>query len=224
MNKIFVYGTLMPGQCRYFLISEHVVDIKEVTLKDHALFLYNDMDQSYPFMVPLSGGEVKGVVLTFNESNSEEILEFIDEMETPAGYVRSECVVNENDGTNHSVITYIPTNPDVIEWIINDLPKIETGDWAAFYPLFLIVKLNKLMSESQEIFLVDLKNGGVVSYDVENDRLKKTAERKTTIECKMEDEIGISEMSKILIPLLTLSTHITRKGGVLILLFNIGEI
>lgn len=75
LTKIFVYGTLKPGECNYQRYCEGKVVKAEEAIATGQLFHLSKL--GYPGMV-LGEGKVRGVVLSFTDPN---IFESIDPLE-----------------------------------------------------------------------------------------------------------------------------------------------
>ncbi|WAL60221.1 gamma-glutamylcyclotransferase family protein [Thermocoleostomius sinensis] len=72
--KVFVYGTLKPGQCNYDRYCGHAVVNQQVAIVYGQLF---DLPFGYPALTP-GPGVVHGVVLEFADNN---VLTQLDELE-----------------------------------------------------------------------------------------------------------------------------------------------
>ncbi len=106
VSKIFVYGTLKPGERNYFLVKG-VIHTELAYLDGYDLLHFEP--EGYPAMVPGSRGRVYGFVLTFADIGAA--LPALDALEglhlSPPEYER---VVVRAQPSGQQVWTYIHIN------------------------------------------------------------------------------------------------------------------
>jgi gamma-glutamylcyclotransferase (GGCT)/AIG2-like uncharacterized protein YtfP len=77
VQQVFVYGTLMPGDCRWPLIADDVVALRRAEVPGR-LF---DTGRDYPGARFELDGAIHGWVLELRSTSSEQTIERLDEIE-----------------------------------------------------------------------------------------------------------------------------------------------
>ncbi len=77
MQQVFVYGTLMPGDCRWSLIADDVVALRRAMVSGR-LF---DTGRDYPGARFELDGTIHGWVLELRSTRSEQAIERLDAIE-----------------------------------------------------------------------------------------------------------------------------------------------
>lgn len=77
LNKLFVYGTLRPGEFRYDFIEPYVTDVQPAMMPQCSLYTVG----SYPFIVKECNGDVVGEVLTIAPEHIDDVLRMLDDIE-----------------------------------------------------------------------------------------------------------------------------------------------
>lgn len=122
---LFVYGTLLPGQCRHHhLASLHPLEAQEA-FAEGQLYLVED----YPALTT-GPGNVRGVVYRF--AHPEPVFARLDPIEecfgehNPASEYHRTCIsVRLRSGQTLQAWTYLYARP------VTHLPRIHSGDWLA---------------------------------------------------------------------------------------------
>ena len=118
-QRLFVYGTLMPGGSNHDQIEDHVQVAKPGTVEGILVDL-----GAFPALVP-GAGIVKGVLLEINPA----ALETADRIEgyhpdrDRCLYLREEVIVRFEDGQEAVAWTYLFANPSSIA----DCPRLVVG-------------------------------------------------------------------------------------------------
>ena len=126
-QRLFVYGTLMPGESNYDQIEDLVIDHKPGTIIDGVLV---DLG-AFPALVPGAGIVVRGVLLEIKPA----ALEVTDRIEGYSPdrdrclYLRKEVTVVVEDGEDATAWTYVFANPAsiadhprLVVDVIDDIP------------------------------------------------------------------------------------------------------
>lgn len=117
--KLFVYGTLMPGESNYGLIERHVRSARPGSIKGVLVDL-----GAFPALIP-GDGIVRGMLLEL----ASEAIEITDRLEgyrhsgNRSLYLRKEVVVQLDNGEQATAWTYEYANPAAIE----DRPRLVLG-------------------------------------------------------------------------------------------------
>lgn len=139
-NKIFLYGTLMPGQSRGASIPyQHVIPtsiVMNAVVRAYGLFYY--AHGNFPIAVvhhqpALNAMTIKGKLLSIKPERLEEVLEILDEVEgVSSNLFRRLCVdvLTEKPETLDDAWMYA-IHPDLIDRV-TQFSGIEGGDWETF--------------------------------------------------------------------------------------------
>jgi gamma-glutamylcyclotransferase (GGCT)/AIG2-like uncharacterized protein YtfP len=128
MNKVFVYGTLKPGNRLYPAIGGFVEDSIEGYT---AGVMYSASHRGFPYVVfnddKAEPPTIMGFVLTFDPSMIEFVLRELDAIEGhPAHYKRVKIMVYTDDGVVEA--WSYDGSPTVDKWV--DMPEpIMSGVW-----------------------------------------------------------------------------------------------
>ena len=128
-TKLFVYGTLMPGQSNYRQIEDFVIDHKPGTIDGVLVDL-----GAYPALIP-GDGIVKGIML----GTKDDALEITDRIEgyrpdrIRSLYVREEVAVRLEDGQEVIAWTYLFANSagvvDCSRLVVGELNGVALHAW-----------------------------------------------------------------------------------------------
>jgi len=114
--RLFVYGTLMPGEVNHLLIEQHVRSARPATIEGVLVDL-----GAFPALIA-GDGIVEGMLLEL----ASEAIEITDRLEgfhpdrDHCLYVRKEVIARLDDGEEVQAWTYEYANPSTIE----DRPRL----------------------------------------------------------------------------------------------------
>lgn len=93
MDRVFVYGTLMPGDCRWHLIAHDVLALHRATVRGRIF----DTGLDYPGARFELDGSIHGWVLELREATLDEAIVRLDEIEgtVHGGYRRVRVVTDD---------------------------------------------------------------------------------------------------------------------------------
>lgn len=140
ITKIFLYGTLMPGQSRGASIPYHHVIptsvVMNALIKAYGLFYY--AHGNFPIAVvhhqpALNAMTIKGKLLSIKPEAIEEVLETLDEIEGVSSNLFRRIrvdVLTEKPETLDEAWAYV-IHPDLIDRV-TQFSGIEGGDWEVF--------------------------------------------------------------------------------------------
>lgn len=120
LQRLFVYGTLLPGQGNHRRIADHVHSARPGTTRGILVDL-----GAFPALVH-GDGRVRGMVLDL-DAEALRITDFIEGYHADGGrslYIREKVEVDLDDGENVEAWTYFYAHPDHIQ----DLPRLHIGD------------------------------------------------------------------------------------------------
>lgn len=103
LNRLFVYGTLMPGRLRWPLLAPHAVGHRLAEVPG-ALF---DSGNGWPVAVFGDAGTVPGTVVELDPAILDELLPVIDEVEDTVGGAFERVVVTTTDGETAWAYRYL---------------------------------------------------------------------------------------------------------------------
>ena len=108
--RLFVYGTLLPGEANHRLIERHVRSARPATMEGVLVDL-----GAFPALIP-GDGIVKGIVLELTSAAMEitDRLEGYHPDRDPSLYLRKEVSVQLDDGQEVQAWTYEYANPSTI--------------------------------------------------------------------------------------------------------------
>ena len=119
-ERLFVYGTLMPGQSRYRLIERYVHSTRPGMIQGILVDL-----GAFPALVP-GEGIVKGTILDVDPVaiSVTDRIEGYEADRKSCLYLRKSVSVTLGNGQTETAWTYEYANPDSIA----DRPTLEVGD------------------------------------------------------------------------------------------------
>jgi len=108
--RLFVYGTLLPGQGNYRLIERHVRSTRPATIQGVLVDL-----GAFPALI-LGEGIVKGMLLELDDKAMAitDRLEGFHPGDDQSLYLRKEVIVQLDDGQEVQAWTYESANPSAI--------------------------------------------------------------------------------------------------------------
>ncbi len=126
--SFFVYGTLLPGQPNYKLLTDAIIDQQPALFARGRL---HDMGY-YPALVEDSG-PVKGLAIAVHPARHDEVLGRLDRLEgfnperpEDSAFYRDVRSVQLSDASNVAAWLYL-CRP----WFVHGAPVIPSGDWIA---------------------------------------------------------------------------------------------
>jgi gamma-glutamylcyclotransferase (GGCT)/AIG2-like uncharacterized protein YtfP len=136
MDRVFVYGTLRPGQKYHYLIEKHVVKAVPAFAEGKLYHLL----EGYPALLlekraaqAENGMRIRGDLLEISDLG--KVLPILDELEDYYGpgdprnlYERITLPVFTGDGTAMSGIAYVFPS-EKAEWLERNAIAIPSGDW-----------------------------------------------------------------------------------------------
>ena len=129
MNRLpfFVYGTLIPDQPNYYLLSDSIVSTKNGLIKNHQLF---DMGH-YPMIIESEGNKVHGILMYVKNEDYGKITKIIDNLEGynpenhgSSAYKREMRDIELEDGKIEKAWIYIGSKE-----YVNEENKVKDGNW-----------------------------------------------------------------------------------------------
>lgn len=118
-ERLFVYGTLRPGDCRWELLEPYVSDDG---IEDAVAGTLYDTGLDYPAAVFGGSGRIRGIHFGLSESTREEALRELDIVEDTVDGLYRRVILTTTSGTQVWAYEYGSGL---------DLTVIPSGDWFA---------------------------------------------------------------------------------------------
>lgn len=118
-ERLFVYGTLRPGDCRWELLEPYVSDDG---IEDTVAGTLYDTGLDYPAAVFGGSGRIRGIHFGLSESTREEALRELDIVEDTVDGLYRRVILTTTSGTQVWAYEYGSGL---------DLTVIPSGDWFA---------------------------------------------------------------------------------------------
>lgn len=129
-HRVFVYGTLRPGQHNYALLSGRTLIEEKATAAGLAMYAHSLA--SFPYATEMGGATVTGTVCTVADDQWTDVLHRLDLLEgfnahhpESSHYIRARRPVVTAGGTTRHAWVYLagPRTP------LQHLQRITSGDW-----------------------------------------------------------------------------------------------
>lgn len=118
-ERLFVYGTLRPGDCRWALLEPYVSDDG---IEDTVAGTLYDTGLDYPAAVFGGSGRIRGIHFGLSESTRDEALRELDIVEDTVDGLYRRVILTTTSGTQVWAYEYGSGL---------DLTVIPSGDWFA---------------------------------------------------------------------------------------------